>query len=57
MVQYDMSQKNYIEANNVHNKNVKRIGFWAAVLTAVLAAAFIIMGMSARQLGIIFQVW
>jgi len=45
MVQYDMNQKNFIENNGFLNKKVKRIGFWAAVLTTVLASAFITMGM------------
>lgn len=33
------------EYKNKLNKRVNKIGFWAAVFTAILAAAFIIMGM------------
>lgn len=35
----------YIEARNKLSKKVNRLGFWAAVFTALLAAAFITLGM------------
>ena len=44
MVQIELNQEKYIEVRKNLSKKVDRLGFWAAVLTAVLAAAFITMG-------------
>ncbi len=45
MVQLKLNQEKYIEARKNLSKMVNRLGFWAAILTALLAAVFIIMGM------------
>jgi hypothetical protein len=45
VVQFELNQQKYMETKNKLNKRVNRIGLWAAIFTAVLAAAFIMMGM------------
>jgi hypothetical protein len=44
-VQFELTQQKYMETKNRLRKRVNRLGFWTAILTAVLAAAFITMGM------------
>jgi hypothetical protein len=44
MVNLELNQE-YIETRKKLSKRVNRLGFWAAILTAILAAAFITMGM------------
>lgn len=44
-MEFEQNNQEYIEIKNKLNKSVNKIGFWAAVFTAVLAAAFITMGM------------
>lgn len=43
-MQFELNQQN-METKNKLNKSVNKIGFWAAVFTAILAASFITMGM------------
>lgn len=44
-MQFELNQQKYMKTKNRLRKRVNRLGFWAAILTAVLAAAFITMGM------------
>lgn len=44
-MELEQNNQEYIEIKNKLNKRVNKIGFWAAVFTAILAAAFITMGM------------
>jgi hypothetical protein len=45
MVKYELEIEKFLKSREIFNKTVNRVGFWAALLTAVLAAAFIVMGM------------
>lgn len=44
-MKFQQNNREYIEIKNKLNKRVIKIGFWAAAFTAILAAAFITMGM------------
>lgn len=44
-MEFEQNNREYIEIKNKLNKSVNKIGFWAAIFTAILAAAFITMGM------------
>lgn len=44
-MEFKQNNQEYIEIKNKLNKRVIKIGFWAAAFTAILAAAFITMGM------------
>lgn len=44
-MQFELNEQKYMETKNRLRKRVNRLGLWAAILTAVLAAAFITMGM------------
>jgi len=44
-MEFEQNNQEYMEIKNKLNKNINKIGLWAAAFTAVLAAAFITMGM------------
>lgn len=44
-MEFEQNNREYIEIKNKLNESVNKIGFWAAIFTAILAAAFITMGM------------
>ena len=61
MVNLELNQK-HIETRKKLSKRVNRLGFWAAILTAILAAAFFAMGMFGSTLwdnipGMVNYIW